>query len=46
MFSQNGKQPILTDLRGCFPHAEVKKLWLKESRNKNNNPAILYQRKL
>jgi len=24
MFSQNGKQPILTDFRGCFPHAERK----------------------
>jgi hypothetical protein len=22
MFSQNGNQPILTDFRGCFPHAE------------------------
>jgi hypothetical protein len=21
MFSQNGNQPILTDFRGCFPHA-------------------------
>ena len=23
MFSQNGKRPILTDFRGCFPHAVV-----------------------
>ena len=23
MFSQNRNQPILTEFRGCFPHAEV-----------------------
>jgi len=23
MFSQNGNQPIWTEFRGCFPHAEV-----------------------
>jgi hypothetical protein len=23
MFSQNGKGTILTEFRGCFPHAEV-----------------------
>jgi hypothetical protein len=22
MFSQNGKRPILTEYKGCFPHAE------------------------
>jgi len=24
MFSQNRNQPILTEFRGCFPHAEMK----------------------
>jgi len=24
MFSQNRNQPIWTDFRGCFPHAEEK----------------------
>ncbi len=23
MFSENRNQPILTEFRGCFPHAEV-----------------------
>jgi hypothetical protein len=26
MFSQNGKRPIWTNLRGSFPHAEEKQL--------------------
>ncbi len=31
MFSQNRNQPILTDFRGCFPHAEEKKVHTKKS---------------
>jgi hypothetical protein len=30
MFSENGNQPILTEFRGCFPHAEgiSKNTWI------------------
>jgi hypothetical protein len=38
MFSQNGNQPILTEFRGCFPHAGV----LLENTNVLSNLAPLF----
>ena len=35
MFSQNGKQPISTEFRGCFPHAEE-----SENSSRVNNKII------
>ena len=29
MFSQNGKQPILTDFKGCFPHTGYAKFMIE-----------------
>ena len=46
MFSQNGRRPIWTDFRGCFPHAEEKQVPTKKLNKIEYLKAVDFQRVL